>query len=98
LTTLRAGPNLALGSNAGAKLTTGSDNLDIANAGVVGESGTIRIGSESNQDEAFLAGVYGKTTGGPTQAVVVNNSGRLETAPARPRRRPSGAKTKLWSS
>jgi hypothetical protein len=29
-----------------------------------------------------LAGVYGKTAGGTTKAVVVNNNGRLGTAPA----------------
>ena len=36
--------NVAIGRNAGQNLTTGSNNVDIANAGVAGESGTIRIG------------------------------------------------------
>ena len=73
--------NLALGSGAGKKLTTGSNNVDIANHGVAGESGTIRIGTAA-QTRTFLAGVAGKTIAGPTQAVVVDSAGRLGTAPA----------------
>ena len=42
----------------------------------------IRIGTAGNQTAAFLQGVYGKTIGGTTKAVVVNGSGRLGTAPA----------------
>ena len=41
--------NLALGSGAGKNLTTGSDNVDIANPGKAGESGTIRIGNGAKQ-------------------------------------------------
>jgi len=73
---------VALGREAGAKLTTGSNNVDIANPGVAGESGTIRIGTAANQTATYLAGVWNKTIGGPTKAVVVNKSGRLGTAPA----------------
>ena len=74
--------NLALGSGAGKNLTTGSNNIDIANLGVGGESGIIRIGTAGKQTAAFLQGVYGKTIGGTTKAVVVNSAGRLGTAPA----------------
>jgi hypothetical protein len=74
--------NIGLGPNAGINLTTGSRNIDIANPGAAGESGTIRIGSAANQDAAFIAGVSGKTLSGPTKAVVVNAKGRLGTAPA----------------
>jgi hypothetical protein len=74
--------NVALGSGAGQNLTSGSDNIDIANSGAAGESGTIRIGTAAKQTKAFLAGVYGKTVGGTSKAVVVNASGRLGTAPA----------------
>ena len=73
--------NVALGSGAGQNLTTGSNNVDIANPGVAGESGTIRIGTAS-QTAAYLAGVWNKTIGGPTKAVVINKNGRLGTAPA----------------
>ena len=68
--------NLALGSGAGKNLTTGSNNVDIANQGVAGEAGTIRIGTAA-QTRTFLAGVAGKTIAGPTQAVVVDSAGRL---------------------
>ena len=74
--------NVALGSRAGDNLTTGSNNVDIASPGVAGESGIIRIGTAGKQSATFLQGVYGKTVGGPTKAVVVNGSGRLGTAPA----------------
>ena len=81
--------NLALGSGAGKNLTTGSNNIDIANPGVARESGTIRIGTAS-QTAAYLAGVWDKTAAGPTKAVVINKNGRLATgpAPAAPRREP----------
>ena len=35
--------NTAVGFNAGANLTTGSNNIDIGNLGVAGESNTMRI-------------------------------------------------------
>jgi hypothetical protein len=74
--------NIALGSSAGGNLTTGSNNIDIASPGVAGESGTIRIGTAARQNAAYLAGVFGRTIGGPTKAVVVNKNGRLGTKPA----------------
>jgi hypothetical protein len=74
--------NLALGSGAGKNLTTGSNNIDIANPGVAGESGTVRIGTTPTQTAAYVAGVWGKTAGGPTKAVVINKNGRLATGPA----------------
>jgi hypothetical protein len=74
--------NVALGSGAGQNLTSGSDNIDIANSGAAGESATIRIGTAAKQTKAFLAGVYGKTVGATSKAVVVNANGRLGTAPA----------------
>ena len=73
--------NVAVGSGAGQNLTSGSNNVDIASPGVAGESGTIRIGTAS-QTAAYLAGVWNKTAGGPTKAVVINKNGRLATAPA----------------
>ena len=73
--------DLALGSGAGKNLTTGSLNVDIASPGVASESGTIRIGT-AFQKAAYLAGVWNKTAGGPTKAVVINKNGRLATGPA----------------
>ena len=62
-------------------LTSGSDNVAIANAGKAGESGTIRIGGTS-QTATFIAGISGTTLGGATQPVVVNSAGQLGTATA----------------
>ncbi len=71
-----------MGKAAGTNLTTGSSNIDIANAGVAGEGRTIRIGTKGTQAAAYLAGVSGATIPGPTKAVVVNANGQLGTAPA----------------
>ena len=74
--------NLALGSSAGANLTTGSNNIDIANQGVAGESATIRVGKPKTQSRTFIAGINGTSIGGPTQPVFVNSAGQLGTASA----------------
>src|SRR5207253_7923602 len=66
---------IAVGNSAGVNLTTGSNNIDIGNAGVAGESGKIRIGKQGTQNSAFIAGIFGVTmTGSP---VVINSSGKL---------------------
>jgi hypothetical protein len=72
--------NVALGRLAGSSLTTGSNNVEIANTGVAGESGTTRIGTPGTQTKAFLAGVTGVSIPGPTQTVVINANGQLGTA------------------
>ena len=75
--------NVALGLKRRAKnLTTGSNNVDIANAGKAGEAGTIRIGTADKQTATFIAGISGTTLGGAAQPVVVNSNGQLGTAPA----------------
>jgi hypothetical protein len=42
--------NIAVGSQAGSNLTTGSNNIHIGNLGVAGESGKIRIGKQGTQN------------------------------------------------
>jgi hypothetical protein len=75
------GGNTALGSGAGLFLTTGNNNIDIANGGVAGESNTIRIGTEGGQAASFIAGIYGETTGSTTTLpVIVDVNGQLGTA------------------
>jgi hypothetical protein len=74
--------NTALGFNSGANLTNGSNNLDIANVGVAGESATARIGTEGTQTQAYVAGITGTSIPGPAQAVLVNGNGQLGTATA----------------
>jgi hypothetical protein len=70
--------NVALGYLAGLYATTGNDNIFIRNSGVAGDSGKIRIGTQSVQTETFIAGISGNTvTGGVT--VLANASGELGT-------------------
>jgi hypothetical protein len=70
--------NVALGSNAGANLTDGSNNIDIGNAGIAGESNTIRIGTQGTQMKTFVAGISGIAIGGGV-AVRVGANGQLGT-------------------
>jgi hypothetical protein len=69
--------NVALGFDAGFSLTTGSNNIDISNVGVTGESGTTRVGTEGTQTKAYVAGVYEKPVTTPACAVKVNSEGQL---------------------
>ena len=48
--------NLAVGFKAG-EATSGSNNIDISNQGVAGDSATTRIGTEGKQANTFVAGV-----------------------------------------
>jgi hypothetical protein len=71
--------NTALGYESSKNLSIGStDNIDVGNRGVAGESATIRVGS-ADQTKSFIAGIHGAvlTGGGP---VVVNSSGQLGRA------------------
>jgi hypothetical protein len=72
--------NIALGDSAGTALTTGSNNIDIGNPGVAGESDKIRIGRVGTQTATFVAGIHGVAVTG--SAVVVNTSGQLGVAPS----------------
>jgi hypothetical protein len=65
-----------MGQLAGGKLTTGSNNIDIGNDGVAGESGVIRIGTRNVQKKTFIAGIS-KTTVSGGVTVVVNTNGQL---------------------
>ena len=59
-------------------LTTGSNNIDIGNAGVAGESNTIRIGTAGNSDATYIAGISGATVPAGV-AVIVDADGHLGT-------------------
>ena len=64
----------------GSNLTTGSDNIDIGNAGVAGESSTIRIGHFPTQDSTFISGIRGVTTGNANAIpVMIDSDGQLGT-------------------
>jgi uncharacterized coiled-coil protein SlyX len=70
--------NIALGATAGQNLTTGDNNIDIGNAGVAGESNTIRIGTVGTHANTFIAGIRGVTVAGGV-GVIIDNSGHLGT-------------------
>jgi uncharacterized coiled-coil protein SlyX len=81
-----------LGAAAGQNLTTGSNNIDISNPGVAGESNVIRIGNEvaftdvvgivhPAHTKTFIAGIHGATASGAV-TVYVNSSGQLGTLPS----------------
>jgi hypothetical protein len=67
--------NTALGNNAGYNIANTSDNIDIANQGMVGDTGTIRIGAPSTQKATYIAGIA--TTQLTGAAVYVNSNGQL---------------------
>jgi hypothetical protein len=75
------GNNIALGASAGANLTTGSNNIDIGNAGMAGESKHIRIGKVGTQNGTFIAGIHGVTLANAL-GVVVDVNGHLGTVPS----------------
>jgi hypothetical protein len=73
--------NVGLGQEAGAKLTTGNNNIDISNVGVANDKETTRIGTETPLDNktsrAFMAGIYEKAIPGPTCNVKINAQDQL---------------------
>jgi Chaperone of endosialidase len=69
-----------LGSGAGANLTTGSNNIDIGNAGSAGESRRIRIGTRGTHTATFIAGIRGATTqNADAIPVLIDSAGQLGT-------------------
>ena len=72
--------NIGIGSNAGASLTSGSNNIDIGNLGVAGDTAKIRIGKQGTQTASYVAGIYGKTVASGTKvAVMIDSTGKLGT-------------------
>ena len=76
--------NIGIGQGAGNALTSGNSNIDIGNAGVAGETGIIRIGTQSvthgiGQEQTYIAGIRGVTTGLPGSAVLIDANGQLGT-------------------
>lgn len=69
--------NTALGSRAGINLTIGDDNICIANDGVAGDAGVIRIG-RNFITATYIAGISGQTASGGA-GVFVNSDGKLGT-------------------
>jgi hypothetical protein len=80
--------NVALGYQAGWAQTTGSDNVYVANAGVAGESGRIRIGTAGTHTDTYLAGTVRATAfvgdGAGLTNVTCAGSGGSSVPPAAP--------------
>ena len=71
--------NIAVGYQAGYDLTTGDRNIAIGNAGVAGDSNTIRVGN-ANHTRVFVHGIEGRTTGiNDAVTVVIDSNGQLGT-------------------
>jgi hypothetical protein len=70
--------NIAIGYFAGANQTTGGNNIYLANTGVAGEAGQIKIGATGTHTQSTIAGIHGRTSAGGI-GVLVNASGVLGT-------------------
>ncbi len=76
---LTGSDNIVIGGFAGHGLRAGGRNIVIGAAGESGDAGVIRLGTAGNQMKAFVAGVFGVTTGGSPTAVMVDANGQLGT-------------------
>jgi hypothetical protein len=70
--------NIGIGYFAGSNISSGSNNIDIGISAPGNESNTIRIGNNSTQTAAFLAGVSGVTVASGVQ-VYIDANGQLGT-------------------
>jgi hypothetical protein len=71
--------NIAIGQYAGENVTSGANNIEIANEGAKKDNAVIRIGNVKTQKQTFIAGISGvKISGGV--AVIVNRQGQLGVA------------------
>lgn len=74
--------NTIVGAHSGENYTSSeSSNIIIGNAGTVGESNKIRIGTQGSgvgqQNECFIAGINGVTLGSPVGTVEIDANGQL---------------------
>ena len=79
LTATTGSNNTALGYRAGANVLIGLNNLHLANVGVAGDLGVIKIGTAGTHTTAFIAGVRGITTATAAIPVLVGTDGQLGT-------------------
>ena len=71
--------NTAIGFEAGFNVTSGSNNIHIANPGQFTESRVIKIGEQSVQAGTFIAGISGASTAQPGSTVLIDTDGKLGT-------------------
>lgn len=100
----RGANNIALGYSAGGHAgTLANNNIDIGNTGFPNDNNTIRIGAGQFQPNpqhtrAFIAGITGVTTGGPSNPVVIDGTGQLGTAAPSARRYKEDIRPLRWLS
>jgi len=80
--------NVVLGAGSGINYTSSeSSNILISNDGVIGDDNVIRIGTQGSgageQDNCFIAGIYGNTVATPSM-VVIDSNGELGTTSISP--------------
>lgn len=80
--------NTAIGASAGANYTSNeSSNICINNSGTLGDDHKIRIGTQGSgigeQNNTFIAGIYGNTVANPSM-VVIDPNGELGTTTTSP--------------
>lgn len=92
--------NVCIGVDAGSDYTGAeTNNIIIANDGVLGESDTIRIGVEGLQTAAYMAGIYDEPIGMPNGVVYVDSTGKLGTgSPVPPPPIPGGVIVTIFDS
>jgi hypothetical protein len=71
--------NIAVGANAGRNPINASNSIFIGNEGQLVDTATIKIGTQTVQTSAFIAGIHGATSTGGI-GVLVNSDGQLGTA------------------
>ncbi len=69
--------NIAVGAQAGSRLSRGDRNIYLGNTGEDSEDGVIRIGEDGQQTRTFIAGIANVTTSSKAAAVVVDQYGQL---------------------
>lgn len=70
--------NVAIGDSAGTGwTTTENNNVAISHAGVLGDSGVMRLGTSGDQTSCFIAGIYTASIGATNHAVFIDNDGKL---------------------
>jgi hypothetical protein len=71
--------NIAIGYNAGVNIGLGNNNIDIGNGGSSSDNQTIHIGTQGNQTNTFIAGIYNNVVSAG-KPVYVDSNGQFGTS------------------
>jgi len=73
------GNNIAIGASAGVTPTAPANSIFIGNQGSSGDTTTIKIGTQSTQTSAFMAGITGVTVANSAAVLINTTTGQLGT-------------------